>query len=389
MGFEADSLRLGVANASVAISLRGTTIDGPVPGIIGSVRLRNTATNRFEIKADYSSIGSNLVLLAAYYEGVLQGIDTLTKGIVAIGESIFGMPQISGMMLHSTNPPSVCVDLSVAVRLISQGTPPGEWFANRFTLTALNPTMTVTGFTPSDLKVARIPAFRIMNFGSDDQSYSTGTAAGSGVSVPFGQAADLVFETVTTGGTTELVVTTAGPQAPSGFNAMPPDQPAYYTVSTTASFTGGIDVCVHYEDAWLTSEQEQALVLLQYVNGQWVDITQSVLTATDVICGHTTSLSTFVVGLGWTSCCVGRVGDANGLGTYPNEVTISDIQTLVTARFIQGTCTGYVQCFAEGDANQSGGANPTCNDITISDIQTLVNHLFVCGPASCPLKDCL
>jgi hypothetical protein len=170
---------------------------------------------------------------------------------------------------------------------------------------------------------------------------------------------------------------------------MPPDRPAYYTFSTTASFAGGIDVCLHYEDGWLTSEQEQALVLLQYVDGQWIDITQSVLTATDVICGHTTSLSTFAVGLGWSSCCVGRVGDANGFGTYPNEVTISDIQTLVTAKFIYGTCTGYVQCLAEGDANQSGGANPACKDITISDIQTLVNHLFIAGPANAPLKECL
>jgi hypothetical protein len=89
------------------------------------------------------------------------------------------------------------------------------------------------------------------------------------------------------------------------------------------------------------------------------------------------------------SCCFGRVGNVNGLGTYPNEVTISDIQTLVTAKFIQGTCVGYVSCIAEGDVNQSGGADPTCNDITISDIQTLVNHLFIAGPVNAPLKTCL
>jgi len=88
-------------------------------------------------------------------------------------------------------------------------------------------------------------------------------------------------------------------------------------------------------------------------------------------------------------CCVDRVGDANGLGTYPQEVTISDIQTLVTAKFIQGTCDGIVQCLAEADANQSGGSDPQCKDITISDIQTLVNHLFIAGPANAPLKICL
>ncbi|MCX6834657.1 MAG: hypothetical protein NTW07_05910, partial [candidate division Zixibacteria bacterium] len=88
-------------------------------------------------------------------------------------------------------------------------------------------------------------------------------------------------------------------------------------------------------------------------------------------------------------CCEGRVGDANGVGTYPKEVTISDIQTLVTAKFIQGTCDGIVQCLSEGDVNQSGGANPTCGDITITDIQILVNHLFIAGPTNAPLKDCL
>jgi photosystem II stability/assembly factor-like uncharacterized protein len=92
---------------------------------------------------------------------------------------------------------------------------------------------------------------------------------------------------------------------------------------------------------------------------------------------------------GVVSCCEGRVGNANGLGTYPQEVTISDIQTLVTAKFIVGTCDGLVPCLAEGDANQSGGADPKCSDITISDIQTLVNHLFIAGPASAPLKSCL
>jgi PKD repeat protein len=87
-------------------------------------------------------------------------------------------------------------------------------------------------------------------------------------------------------------------------------------------------------------------------------------------------------------CCEGRVGNANGLGTYPNEVTISDIQTLVTAKFIVGSCAALT-CLAECDANQSGGVDPTCSDISISDIVTLVNHLFIAGPANAPLKSCL
>jgi len=92
----------------------------------------------------------------------------------------------------------------------------------------------------------------------------------------------------------------------------------------------------------------------------------------------------------WTKpCCVGRIGNANGIGTYPNEVTISDIQLLVTAKYISSLpCGQNLHCLTEADVNQSGGANPACKDITIADIQTLVNHLFIAGPANAPLKEC-
>jgi hypothetical protein len=93
---------------------------------------------------------------------------------------------------------------------------------------------------------------------------------------------------------------------------------------------------------------------------------------------------------GFDPCCVGRVGDANGLGNPPKEVTISDIQLLVTAKFISSLpCEQNLPCLTEADVNQSGGAYPTCKDITIADIQTLVNHLFIAGPANAPLKTCL
>jgi uncharacterized protein (TIGR02145 family) len=95
-------------------------------------------------------------------------------------------------------------------------------------------------------------------------------------------------------------------------------------------------------------------------------------------------------GVGNACCCILRVGNANGLGTYPNEVTISDIQLLVMAKFISSLpCEQNLYCLTEADVNQSGEANPACKDITISDIQTLVNHLFIAGPANAPLKVCL
>jgi len=86
-------------------------------------------------------------------------------------------------------------------------------------------------------------------------------------------------------------------------------------------------------------------------------------------------------------CCIGRVGNANGQGT--DEPTISDISTMIDAKFISGTCEGKIPCLAEGDTNQSGGADPTCDDITISDISILIDYLFITGPQDATLNDCL
>jgi hypothetical protein len=85
-------------------------------------------------------------------------------------------------------------------------------------------------------------------------------------------------------------------------------------------------------------------------------------------------------------CCLGRVGDANGSGE--DEPTIGDISTIVDAKFISGTCGGIINCLAEADINQSGGANPTCNDISIGDVSVLIDYLFITG-SSLRLQACL
>jgi hypothetical protein len=82
-------------------------------------------------------------------------------------------------------------------------------------------------------------------------------------------------------------------------------------------------------------------------------------------------------------CCLGRVGDANGLGG--DEPTISDVSTMVDMLFISEQT---VACLAEADINQSGGADPTPEDITISDISILVDYLFITGE-DLGLNDCL
>jgi hypothetical protein len=84
-------------------------------------------------------------------------------------------------------------------------------------------------------------------------------------------------------------------------------------------------------------------------------------------------------------CCVGRVGDANGVGG--DEPTIGDVSVMIDAKFISGTCES-IECLAESDVNLSGGAGPICDDITIGDISILIDYLFITG-SSLGLPDCL
>jgi len=87
-----------------------------------------------------------------------------------------------------------------------------------------------------------------------------------------------------------------------------------------------------------------------------------------------------------SSCCAGRVGDANGQGG--DEPTIGDVSVMIDAKFITGTCDGIIECFAEADINQSGGLFPTCDNVTIGDISVLIDYLFITGP-SLGLAECL
>jgi hypothetical protein len=88
-----------------------------------------------------------------------------------------------------------------------------------------------------------------------------------------------------------------------------------------------------------------------------------------------------------STCCVGRVGDANGVGT--DEPTIGDASAMINAKFIAGTCDGILVCLTEADINQTGGIDPSCDDITIGDISDLINYLFIGGPSVVVMPDCL
>ena len=105
----------------------------------------------------------------------------------------------------------------------------------------------------------------------------------------------ITFDNVTSGGQTTVTSGTVGagggPPPPANFKLGNP--PTYYDIATTATFTGPVTICISYAGA--SYPNPSMLKLLHFSSGSWVDVTTSNNTATQVICGTSTSLSPFLV----------------------------------------------------------------------------------------------
>jgi hypothetical protein len=103
-----------------------------------------------------------------------------------------------------------------------------------------------------------------------------------------GTPVSLTFDTVTQGGNTSLTTGEQGELPPAGFK-FSTNPPTYYNITTSATFNGKVTVCIHYSGV----ANESKLKLLHFENGQWINVTTSLDTGNDIICGEVTSLSPF------------------------------------------------------------------------------------------------
>jgi sugar lactone lactonase YvrE len=113
------------------------------------------------------------------------------------------------------------------------------------------------------------------------------------VTLPNGSEAtvSLTFGAVLSGGNTTVTTSSAGPPSPNGFKLGQP--PVYYNITTTAEFTGLVEVCLHWVEGQFKNEAN--LRLLHYTGTSWEDVTTSVDGAGNTICGLTTNLSPFAI----------------------------------------------------------------------------------------------
>ncbi|MDH4038915.1 MAG: T9SS type A sorting domain-containing protein [Candidatus Krumholzibacteria bacterium] len=126
--------------------------------------------------------------------------------------------------------------------------------------------------------------------------------------------AGLIFSTIVSPGATSLNVTGTCAELPGTF--LGPDS-LCYDITTTATFSGNVEVCFNYDEATLAGN-ESNVRLIHYdatlIPPQWVDITTSLDTNANRVCGETSSLSPFVVGIGSVT--------AAGPGPAPRQLAL-------------------------------------------------------------------
>ena len=126
------------------------------------------------------------------------------------------------------------------------------------------------------------------------------TPVGTNVAVTAGTGVELVFDNVTTGGVSTASQLPVGPALPAGYTTIiNNDVTAYYSISTTATFDGYIDVTIDYVEGAVAPEVEADLKLFYFDDATqtWIDITIEVDEVNNTITGTAPELALFAIGI--------------------------------------------------------------------------------------------
>ncbi len=123
-----------------------------------------------------------------------------------------------------------------------------------------------------------------------DRFFMAELAPGTSVPAPCGDVT-VTFDTVTGKGSVSVTLCEEPPaESPGGFSFLG----QYYDITTDATYTGPITIEIHYDDTGMTQQGEEALALLHWESGGWVDVTiPPVDTVNNIIRGEVTELSPF------------------------------------------------------------------------------------------------
>ena len=178
--------------------------------------------------------------------------------------------------------------------------PPGTTATGEGTLT-----ISVCGATPSGTNVVVSPVV------------SGGSVSGIRVT----------FADVSAPGETSVALSNAGPPVSGTFVSLA-SSPTYYDVSTTATHSGPITLCLPYDP---TAYPDPSLVRLLHWNGaSWDDVTRSLDATKPTVCGAVTSLSPFVVAQRRSTPNASPAGNSSALGPI---IAVIVVIVIVAAAF--------------------------------------------------------
>ncbi len=174
------------------------------------------------------------------------------------------------------------------------------------------------------------------------------TPVGTDVTVPAGTGVTLEFDNVTVAGVSTSSQVPVGPALPAGYTILTNSgSKVYYNISTTATYSGYIDVTVTYAADAVAAALEPRLKLFQYSGASqtWQDITVAVDPAANTITGTTNALSLFAVGVAQDPVL--------GAVTVPTDA-------------MRGTPLAFSATFTDPDTNDTHTAVWTWGDGTTS-----------------------
>ncbi len=103
----------------------------------------------------------------------------------------------------------------------------------------------------------------------------------------------LTYSSVLSSGNTAITTSQTGNQPPTGFRLGNP--PTYYNISTTAVFSGNVQVCIDYTSLEFHGNENNLKLMHYDPTAGWTNITTSLDTVNNILCGNTASFSDFAI----------------------------------------------------------------------------------------------
>lgn len=271
-----------------------TIYAGTWSGIYKSTDGGGVWTNVGSASAYVASLALDRAAPPALYASVYgEGILRSTDGGVTWSPANAGLPDlyVSAIATSAASPGAVYCATDSGVFKTTDG---ANWTAMNTGLAGFPRivTLAVDGRAP-----AKIYAATYLGVYAFEEPTSETTLPGTDVTVePIDPVTNttpvtITFSNVTAAGSTTVTTSGTGAPPPTGFRLGNP--PVYYEISTTAGWNGTIEICINYSGVQFGREAN--LQLFHRENGVWVDVTTSLDTTANVICGVVSSLSPFGV----------------------------------------------------------------------------------------------